>query len=380
MTFQLNQLGKERVEDMLLKYCDLAGRVSLALDPELVLDSDIDETTLDSLKTEIESLKERTEKNEMQALLARFDELNKIRDGFIVMSEQLQSRREALDPNHDPDFPSAVSFPARRNASQPAQAGSSRTNPGQGIGSTSSRARPSGSDVQQEPASGPQRHTPSSRVHRQATSSPPSRPRLPIPSDSQIFDVAFLPFKYTYSIELPDPALRAVQFRLQRLGLVHQARLPRQGSVQEYLDCQVKSFCEEKQIDLQPAQDSESYATATAWTLMKRKGKKFELKDDMLAPGDFTTAKLMRPTIALPNYLSGDSTHKLLLIAPLFSDLCGAITLPDIETPQMRHRCHVTRVRATIRNERGNCDSDCPQTSSCERSSSSRRESGRTLA
>ncbi|KAJ7494444.1 hypothetical protein B0H11DRAFT_936671 [Mycena galericulata] len=396
MEVSLNQLGGLRVDDILERHRELADRVTLALDPDLVQDSDIDVGTLESLRTQIETMKERTETEEVrflrvpmcqlrsehqtgfkyQALLIRYREADRVRDGFIVMSQQLQSRREALDPNYDPDFPVTISAPRRSTASsQPAHAGPSRIGQSREIGGVVlGNTPPTSSNLELEPASGPQRHTPSSRAHHhQATPSPPRRLRLPIPSDGQTFDVAFLPFKYTYELKLPDPALRAAQFCLQRLGLVFQVRLPREGSVQKYLDCQIQSFCEDKKVDLKPGLESR----ATAWLLMKRKGRKFELADDMPAPGDFTTSKLMKAS--MPNYLSEDGAHKLLLIAPVYQELRGTIILPDVETPQMKHRCHQRRVRAAIDEQVGECDRNCPTVSTSD-TASSRRGTGRTLA
>lgn len=114
-------------------------------------------------------------------------------------------------------------------------------------------------------------------------------------------------------MDLPDPSLRAAQHSLQRLGLVFQVRLPRTGSVQSYFDCQVRGFCEDKQIDLTRSRNPGPLITD--WVLMKRKGNKCKLSDEVLSPAEFTTVKLNeKPFAALRNYLSEDVTRKILLI------------------------------------------------------------------
>ncbi|KAJ7118930.1 hypothetical protein C8R44DRAFT_789663, partial [Mycena epipterygia] len=353
----LQQLPEIRANDIISLHEELAQRITLALDPELVLDSDI-ETIFQSLETQIESLKERTERNEIREVLVRYRKLEEVRNGLDVMKEQVQARREALDPNYDPDFPFAIATSARRPAPRPERAGPSRTGSGTVLASDSGVTTLS--NVELEPASGPQRHTPSIRGHRhQATPFPSSRPRLSLPSDCQTFDVVFLPFIYTHHMELADASLRAAQNSLQRLGLVFQVYLPRTGGVQSYFDCQVKGFCEAKHIDL--TRSLNPGPLVTDWILMKRKGNKSKLTDEVLSPAEFTTSKLKdKPFTALRNYLSEDVTRKILLIAPMFGDLKGAINLPDVDTPQMKHYCHVSRVVAAIKEKEGTCSSRCP--------------------
>jgi hypothetical protein len=117
------------------------------------------------------------------------------------MNEQLRSRRAALDPNYDPELPLALpgSTP-HRPAVQPVQAGGGGQSGSRAI---SNAAGSSTSNLGLEPASGPQRRTPSTRESRdQANISPARRPRISLPSDCQTFDVVFLPFKFNVSVYL----------------------------------------------------------------------------------------------------------------------------------------------------------------------------------
>jgi hypothetical protein len=59
-----------RVDDLLQRHRELAERISIALDPDLVLDSDIDATTLQSLQNEVESLRQRTQTGEVRFQLS----------------------------------------------------------------------------------------------------------------------------------------------------------------------------------------------------------------------------------------------------------------------------------------------------------------------
>ncbi|KAJ6606235.1 hypothetical protein DFH09DRAFT_4487 [Mycena vulgaris] len=371
----LHTLPQERVDDIKNTHRGLVERISLALDPEFMLDSDIDEKTLESLKREVDALKARTDRGNMGRLLIDFG-ADHIRDGLSVMAEQLNARLQALDPNYDPDFPSAVSGASSRAPTrQPAYASPSRT----GSGSVASGS--SLSTMGLDPASGPQRHTPSIRVNRdQATASPASRVRLSLPNDCQNFDVVFLPFKYDRPTQLPDQKLCAAQLSAQRLGLVFQVRLPRKGYVQKYFDCQVKSFCEDQQITLPRAAGAEP--GIKDWVLMKRKtGTKKELYPAVLTPGEFNVDTLSGKPFALGNYLSDDGARKVLLIAPTFGQINGAINLPGAETPQMDHCCHVSRVNAAIDSTVGICERICPSIPASDTASSSRRQTaGRTLA
>jgi hypothetical protein len=76
----------------------------------------------------------------------------------------------------------------------------------------------------------------------------------------------------------------------------------------------VKSFCEDKGITLRSSLVDEN---KPVWTLMfvKKKGKKFELEAELLAPSDYTLTKLTgKPFNKLKNYLSEDGARKVLLI------------------------------------------------------------------
>ncbi|KAJ6546833.1 hypothetical protein B0H19DRAFT_1379236 [Mycena capillaripes] len=380
MSTTLQVIHQTRVEDILQRHRELAERISLALDPDLIDDSDIDATTLKSLQDQLDTLKSRTETNQIRDHLTRYGVADDIRNGFLVMSEQLKSRRLVIDPNYEPEpeFPLALLSSTPSRPVQHAQAGPSRIDRGQGgsrLGGTSGTAR---SNAGLDPASGPQRRPPSIREHRdQANTSPSRRTRLSIPSDCHTFDVVFLPFKSDRSIQLPDQALCAAQLCLQRLGLVFQVKLPRQGSVQKYFDCQIKSFCEDNGIVLTPGLESR----APVWTPMvvKKNGKKYPLEAEFLAPGDFTAQKLMdKPFNKLRNYISEDGANKVLLIAPVYGDLEGAVNLSNVETPQMKHYCLVSRLDAAIEERTGRCKSKC--SSEVETGSSSRLGTGRTLA
>ncbi|KAF7353796.1 hypothetical protein MVEN_01065100 [Mycena venus] len=369
----LQAVHQERVNNILNRHRELAERITLALDAEVIADSDIDEKALvQSLQNELETLKERTERHEMQDHLRRNGVVNDVRDGLFVMTVQLESRRAELDPSYTP--------PLRQPAERPSQAaGPSRLDDAR-VASDAPRLGTSLSGGL-EPASGPRRGIQSIRDARdRANATPPStslRPRLPIPSDGQTFDVVFLPFRSDHAMQLPDQALCASQLCLRDLGLVFQVRLPRQDSAKRHFDCQVKSFCEDKNIDLQSGQLAES----PVWTLMavKKRSNKCDLHSEFLAPSELTTERLGKaPFDKLRNYLSEDGVNRVLLIAPVYADLKGGINLPNVEKPQMKHYCHVPRVEAAIANRKGKCTNKCP--TELDTGSSSRYGTGRTLA
>ncbi|KAF8191581.1 hypothetical protein K438DRAFT_1830758 [Mycena galopus ATCC 62051] len=367
-------VSQMRVDDILGKHRELAQRISLALDPDLIMDSDIDANTLKSLQKELDVLQERTDTEDMQDLLRRHGLLDEIRAGFAVMTERLQSRRVELDPDYE--FPSSLlASTPRRSAGQPApQAGPSRIR-GLGGGRVLTGAGPGMSSEGLQPASGPHRGTPSIREARDQANAPPSiRPRLSLPSDCQTFDVVFLPFKYDRSMQLPDPALCAAQLCLRNLGLVFEVKLPRQGPVKSFFDSQVKSFCEDKKLHLQSGVNPKS----PVWTLMavRKLRNKYDLHAELPA-SHFTTQTLGGPPFnKVRNYLSEHSANQVLLIAPMHADLKGAINLPDVSAPQLKHQCHVSRLDAAVQERVGKCNSRCE----LDTGSSSRHGTGRTLA
>ncbi|KAJ7491100.1 hypothetical protein FB451DRAFT_1222037, partial [Mycena latifolia] len=384
----LQEVRQIRLNDVLNTHRLLAERISLALDPELILDSDIDEGTLVSLRKEVNELTDRTKREDVRllccidnfpsdslfkirALLTRYGKADDVHDGLAVMKTQLGAPNES-NSNDDLDFPFAILGSGSRPATrQPAHAGPSRTGSGGGL-------RPQPADEGLEPASGPQRRTPSTRETREEAIASPRR-RLVLPSDCQNFDVVFLPFKSDLPMKLPDQALRVAQLSLQSLGLVFHVRLPRQErAVQKYFDCQVKSFCEDQQITLK----SGVVEGITDWVLMKRISRKGTLEPAVLAPSDFNVATLMGSKLlpTLPNYLSEDGTRKVLLIAPISASLKGAINLPDVKIPQMSHHCHCSRLDAAINSRIGQCEGSCPKVPVSDTVSSSRRAAtGRTL-
>ncbi|KAJ7084792.1 hypothetical protein B0H15DRAFT_931923 [Mycena belliarum] len=369
----LQSVSQTRVDDIVNTQELLAERISIALDPEFALDSDIDERTLESLRREVNALKQRTERPDVRELLTRHGKAEAIRNGLHVMKVQLQDPREAGESD-DLDFPSAIpGSSSRPTIRQPSviHAGLNRTSSA-GPSSSSGRTLV---DADLEPASGPQRRTPSTRVKRDESNTIPRR-RLTLPSDCQNFDVVFLPFKSDCPVKLPDQALCMALHGLKSLGLHFHVRLPRQGSVQKYLDCQVKSFCEDQQITL----ESGVATGITDWVLMKRTGKKATLEAAVLTPYDFTVATLAGSKLlpALPNYLSDDGGRKLLMIAPVFGNLSGAITLE--QTTQMGHRCHISRFQAAVENVKEYECSCANISASASAQGSQPAAAGRTLA
>ncbi|KAJ7891279.1 hypothetical protein B0H14DRAFT_3855076 [Mycena olivaceomarginata] len=310
---EIRAAAQMRVNDFLRKHGELADRialtVTLVLDPLLNYESDIDEAIFLSLQNDLETLKERTEKEEYQGLLRRHGVLDDVCTGFVLMTEQLQSLHAELDLNLE--FPAALLAPN----GQLAQAGPGPADREQGGGRTvvSDAVRRVELSGELEPASGPQRGTASIRGARNEANAPPSlRPRLSLPDDCQTFDVMFLPFKSDRSMQLPDPALNAAQLCLQKLGLVFQVKLPRQGYVKRYFDDQVKSFCEDKKIDLQPGVDPDT----PLWTFMmvKKRGNNATLRVELLSQREMTAQYLGGREFKLRNYLAEGGDDNILLI------------------------------------------------------------------
>ncbi|KAF7359144.1 hypothetical protein MSAN_01256000 [Mycena sanguinolenta] len=196
---RVQAVPRMRVEDILQKHRELAVRISLALDPDFYTDA----KTVQSLQNELNTLKERTEREE--GLLKRHGVSDEVRVGLSVMIEQLQARRAEVDPEYE--FPSTLLASAQRAppARPSAQAGPSGTDRVQGSGRLLSDAERSGSpDGGLERASGPQRAPSSIRGARNEANASPSslRTRLSLPNDCQTFDVVFLPFKSDVSVSL----------------------------------------------------------------------------------------------------------------------------------------------------------------------------------
>ncbi|KAJ7684443.1 hypothetical protein DFH06DRAFT_7065 [Mycena polygramma] len=384
MAVVLSEVHRKSVENFLEKHRDLADRISLTLE----FHSDIEETTLKALQDELEILKERTERPQNQGLLGNHGVLNALRDGFVVMTVQLNSQRAKLDPDYEPDFPAGLSDSVPRGSAstgQPApRAVASLADRGEGSSRIVTGAQHrSATNTGREPASGPQRRTSSTREHReQVNSAPTHRSRLSdsLPSDCEVLDVVFLPFRSDRTIHLPDVASQNAQLCLNRLGLVFPVRLPRQGLVWDYLDDAVQSFCEVRKIDLRPGQEK----GAAAWTPMViRKKKNCPLEVELPVPTQLTLEELTSKPFDMKNFVP-HSRRKVLFIAPVYADLTGAINLPDVDTPQMKHHCHVSRliVAINIKKEKGliaRCDSKCPAVNTTI-ASSSRHGTGRTLA
>lgn len=195
-------------------------------------------------------------------------------------------------------------------------------------------------------------------------------------------------------MQLPDPALNAAQLCLRKLGLVFQVKIPRQGSVKRYFDDQVKNFCEDKNIDLQPGVDPD----APLWTFMmvKKRGNNATLRGELLSQSEMTAKYLGGKEFKLRNYLAEDGDDKILLIgtrsslpscvpdlklsvvAPMHADLKGAINLPNVGT-RMNHTCHVSRLDAAVQGRVGQCNGACGLESEPDTGSSSGHGTGRTL-
>lgn len=196
-------------------------------------------------------------------------------------------------------------------------------------------------------------------------------------------------------MQLPDPALNAAQLCLQKLGLVFQVKLPRQGYVKRYFDDQVKSFCEDKKIDLQPGVDPD----APLWTFMmvKKRGNNATLRVELLSQREMTAQYLGGREFKLRNYLAEGGDDNILLIgtcsslpsyvpdlklsvvAPMHADLKGAINIPEVGT-RMKHTCHVSRLDAAIQGRIGQCNSACGLESEPDTGNSSGHGTWRTLA
>ncbi|KAJ7148933.1 hypothetical protein C8R43DRAFT_1007705 [Mycena crocata] len=372
----VQELAQMRVTDLLKFQEDIADSISLALDPELMLDSvQIDEVALNSFRKDIDTLTERV--NRLKEPLERLGKLVAVREGIVAMLEQLEFLHKAIDPNYEPKFSLAIP-PSRQSG----QASSSSRSSNVASGSE----RPSTPNFELPPASGPRRRTPSFQGHRlepAATPSPPSRqlsrPKLePSPRRHGVtFDVVFLPFISSQQKRLPDPALREAQHCLKRLGLVFQVTLSRGlASVEDEFNTQVKEFCSDQQVILESG-------GITDWALMLRKGTKSTLVEEVLTTAEFTVTTLMDKRFALRNYIS-DGARKVLLIAPLREDLHGAINLPDVESRQLKHYCHVARLDVAIGLRVGPaiCSCRCPPISvpNAAAGSSRRLGAGRTLA
>ncbi|KAJ6497098.1 hypothetical protein C8R47DRAFT_1113817 [Mycena vitilis] len=382
MAVVLSEVHRKSVKDFVDKHRDLADRISLTLE----FHSDIDETTLQALQNELEILKERIERPQNQGLLGDHGVLKALRDGFVAMTVQLNSQRAKLDPDYEPEFPAGLSDTVPRGSASTGQPSSravaSLADRGEGgsriVTGTQQRST---TNAGKEPASGPQRRTSSTREHREQVSSAPiRRTRLSdsLPSDCETLDVVFLPFKSDRLVKLPDLASQRAQLCLDRLGLVFPVQLPRQGLVWDYLDDAVKSFCEDQKIDLDPGQEE----GAAAWTPMViRKKKNCPLEAEVPVPTQLTLTDLTSKPFDMKNFVP-HSRRKVLFIAPVSAELKGAINLPEVDTPQMKHRCHVSRLIVAIKNETGStatCDTKCPAVNATV-ASSSRHGTGRTLA
>ncbi|KAJ6500702.1 hypothetical protein C8R45DRAFT_78238 [Mycena sanguinolenta] len=367
---RVQAVSRMRVEDILQKHSELIERITLALNPDFYTDAG----TLQALQTELNAFKERTEREEIQGLLERYDEAVRVRVGLSVAVEQLHARRAEVDPEYE--FPSTL-LASTLPALQTAPAGPSSTDRAQGSGRVLSAAERSVSpDGGLERASGPQRGPTLIRGARNESNAPPSslRPVPSLPSDClETFDVVFLPCKSDRSMQLPDLALNAAQLCLRDLGLIFEVKVPRQGVMKSDFDRQVRHFCQDKNITLK---SSRTITELPVWTLMvfKKRSKKGDLQAELLTPAEFTTEKLKSHKVR--NYLSEDNTKQVLLIAPLHADLEGAINFPHIDTPQMKHRCLVSRLDAALQYRVGGCNNRCAEP---DTGNTSRRGAGRTL-
>ncbi|KAJ7042062.1 hypothetical protein C8F04DRAFT_1390905 [Mycena alexandri] len=361
---------KERINDFVKTQVELAERISLAVHPDFAFGSDIDAVTLQLLEDEVNLLKARAERPDMQRDFP-YETLEAVRNEFVDMTQQLQSRRTELHPDYEPDFPFAIA------PSTPRRAAGELVGPNALPRTLEARA----------PASGPQRVIPSTQTHRAHAAESPSakRERLGPPPNPQTFDVVFFPSKAQRSIELPhgNLSLDSAQRTLKALGLIFEVQLPRQGNmVREHFDDQVRAFCEDNHINLLPGEQED----APLWTLMlvKKKTGKFMLEAELLAPAEFTVATLTGKKSKFSqvrNYLSKDAARQILLIAPINGELDGAITLPGDTSRRMNHVCHVSRLEAAIHRKPAECRRECPTSSDAEAATSgSSHGRGRTLA
>ncbi|KAK7035883.1 hypothetical protein R3P38DRAFT_609049 [Favolaschia claudopus] len=365
-----------QVDEITGRSADLGERICLVLDPDVSATSIIDKETIQAMQEELEKLKRRSRLDNYRSHLEAVGEWEGVCDTLMVMEAQLQEKRSEVDPDYDPNIP--LRLPGEAAQASPSRPERSRTAPGTVHTLNGMR----------ESESGPQRGTPSTREARDQVNRNPSasRPRLieNLPtSNCKTFDVILLPFKSDSRPDFSPSRLSLIQLTLRDFGLVFQVRLPREGSVKQCLERQVKEFCEGKSIFLRDAPNTE----APVWDVMfikERRGQPsvFERKD--LTANGFTASTLQKtPFSQVLNHLSeADTTdpNPALLIAPIYGEINGAINLPGSRISRMKHYCHTSRLRAlmTGQSNRQQCVDRC-RSEANSGASGSRLGTGRTL-
>ncbi|KAJ7611697.1 hypothetical protein FB45DRAFT_940722 [Roridomyces roridus] len=376
--------GGRRVAEILRNIEDLGQRVELATDAGIMRESGMSTedqiASLTGMATELLELSEKVEQE--KGHLQQREEWNRLKDVLESVPQAIESRGQELDQT--------FRLPAALEARITQDSGD------EGAGAAFEDVPVEGSlDSNRAPASGVQRVPTSIRVQRdQTNASPTASSSNSTPSDSQTFDVVFIPFPWNYEIverdggrqkktklAIPDSKLKNLQRRLKKLGLVFQVTLSGDASqpVEESFARKVKRFGEERDFRF-------GGSNRLNWVLMKRKGPE-KFTEDVPTEEESTVPYLRSLTrtspkerALIPNYLG--TGNKILLIAPQCELRCGAIQLPGTTESQAGHRCHVSRALAAIEDHTGRCNSLCPS----ERSEEVRpirphpMTSGRTLA